>query len=152
MVYTGFSRSQLISFWYQTNKYIVLKHVKQIGTLLLCGLLFMRVMVAPVIFLQYEFNKEYIIQNYCVNKNRPQLHCDGKCYLAKKLKAAEQNEENQSKVQVFKLLIEVFHETSLSLIPLRLTTQLKTPTNFSYGNSYHYDILFSILRPPGAVS
>ena len=125
-----------------------MKQVKQIGTLLLCGLLFMRVMVAPVIFLQYEFNKEYIIQTYCVNKNRPQLHCDGKCYLAKKLKAAKQNEENQSKIQVFKLLIEVFHEASLSLIPLTLTTQLKTLPNFSYGNIYQYDILFSMLKPP----
>lgn len=126
----------------------MLKHVKQIGTLLLCGLLFMRVMVAPVIFLQYEFNKEYIIKNYCVNKNRLQLHCDGKCYLAKKLKAAEQNEENQSKIQVFNLLIEVFHETSLNLIPLRLTTQLKTTPNFSYGNIYQYDFLFSMFKPP----
>ncbi|UTA66347.1 hypothetical protein [Emticicia sp. 21SJ11W-3] len=126
----------------------MLKHLKQIGTLLLCGLLFMRVMVAPVIFLQYEFNKEYIIKNYCINKNRPEMHCDGKCYLAKKLKAAEQNEDNQSKIQVFKLMIEVYQQACASFSPLTTITPSHTLACFVYSNVYHYKFLFSMLKPP----
>ncbi len=126
----------------------MLKHFKQIGTLLLCGLLFMRVMVAPVIFLQYEFNKDSIIKNYCINKSRPQMNCNGKCYLAKKLKAAEQNEENQSKIQVFKLMIEVYQQACASFSPLTTITQLHTPSFFNTGTVYHYEVLFSMLKPP----
>lgn len=39
-------------------------------------------------------NQDSIARAHCVNKNRPQMHCDGKCYLAKKLKQAEQQEAN----------------------------------------------------------
>src|SRR4051794_9959605 len=43
--------------------------------------------------LDYQLNKTYITSNLCINKAKPQLHCNGKCQLAKKL--AE--EENKSK-------------------------------------------------------
>ena len=38
-----------------------------------------------VIVAQYYANKDYIAKNLCENKNKPKLHCDGKCCLKKKL-------------------------------------------------------------------
>jgi hypothetical protein len=37
----------------------------------------------------YELNKAEIAARYCENKNRPELHCNGQCYLAKQLKKAD---------------------------------------------------------------
>ena len=37
----------------------------------------------------YELNKADIIARYCENKDRPELHCDGQCYLAKQLQKAD---------------------------------------------------------------
>lgn len=31
----------------------------------------------------------YIIEQYCENKDKPQMHCEGKCYLHKQLQKAE---------------------------------------------------------------
>ena len=45
----------------------------------------------------YEVNKQYIINNLCINKARPELHCNGRCYLAKKLKQAEEKEKKQER-------------------------------------------------------
>jgi hypothetical protein len=42
--------------------------------------------------LDYQVNKAYIAKNRCINKARPQLHCNGKCQLAKKL--AEEEKRN----------------------------------------------------------
>jgi hypothetical protein len=123
-------------------------HLKQIGTLLLCGLLFMRVLVAPVIFLDYQFNKSYIIQNYCINKNRPQLHCDGKCYLAKKIQATQEKEENQSKITVYKLWLEVFHQMSDFSNKPFIIIVINPLQNYLYKNNYHYSSFFSLLKPP----
>ncbi|MBL7829525.1 MAG: hypothetical protein JNK41_00745 [Saprospiraceae bacterium] len=39
--------------------------------------------------------KEYIAQNLCINKLKPALHCNGKCYLFQKLKDAEQKQRDQ---------------------------------------------------------
>ena len=49
----------------------------------------------------YQVNKDYIARVLCENRDKPQLHCDGKCYLAKKLKAQQdkQDKETTDRVQ-----------------------------------------------------
>ncbi len=59
----------------------------------------------PLLYLDYELRKEFIIDNFCVNKDRPELHCDGKCYLATRLAAAQEQEQQQAERNfMFKLL------------------------------------------------
>jgi hypothetical protein len=44
---------------------------------------------------EYVVNYDYIIENLCENKDKPQMNCDGKCYLAKQLaKESEDKEKN----------------------------------------------------------
>lgn len=45
------------------------------------------------VFAGFEMNREYIVKELCINKDKPQLHCNGKCYLMKKLKQAEEKEQ-----------------------------------------------------------
>ena len=40
-----------------------------------------------VIVAQYYAQKEYIAKNLCENRDKPMMHCDGKCCLKKKLAA-----------------------------------------------------------------
>lgn len=49
----------------------------------------------------YQINKDYIARVLCENRDKPDLHCDGKCYLAKKLKAQQdkQDKETTDRVQ-----------------------------------------------------
>jgi len=47
-----------------------------------------------VLLVDFTLNQTVITARYCVNKARPLLHCDGKCYFAKK---ARQQEERQNK-------------------------------------------------------
>ncbi|WP_343487255.1 hypothetical protein [Allomuricauda sp. d1] len=42
---------------------------------------------------EYIINYDYIVTNLCENRDRPQLQCDGKCYLAKML--AEESGQQQ---------------------------------------------------------
>ncbi len=59
----------------------------------------------PLIYLDYELRREFIIQNYCVNKNRPELECNGKCYLSRRIAAVREQEEKQAEqIFIFKLL------------------------------------------------
>jgi hypothetical protein len=79
---------------------------RQIGALSLLTLLMVKAMIVPAIFFNYELRKDYIIQNFCVNKDRPELKCDGMCYLAKQIKAAQQQDENEATATfVNKLLV-----------------------------------------------
>lgn len=50
--------------------------------------------VAPVI--EYLVNQDRIAELFCVNKDKPEMHCNGQCYLMKILK--EQQKEKKSSV------------------------------------------------------
>lgn len=45
-----------------------------------------------IIVLSYFTNKK-AYERYCVNKARPQLHCDGKCQVAQKIKQEEERDQ-----------------------------------------------------------
>lgn len=46
--------------------------------------------------MSFELNRDFIAKNLCQNRNRPQLNCNGKCYLAKKLKAQHDREDRET--------------------------------------------------------
>jgi|GEM_PF-729587 len=41
-----------------------------------------------LLVVNYQVNKTRITRLFCVNKARPRLHCNGKCYLAQQLRKA----------------------------------------------------------------
>ncbi|MEO5569708.1 MAG: hypothetical protein ABIT08_02675 [Bacteroidia bacterium] len=43
-----------------------------------------------MIYFSYQANKKYISKHLCENRTKPQLHCNGKCQVIKKM-----NEENK---------------------------------------------------------
>lgn len=44
--------------------------------------------------LEYYFFKEYIIEHHCVNKDNPDIECDGLCYLNKKIDESHHDHED----------------------------------------------------------
>jgi hypothetical protein len=68
----------------------------------------------------YEFNKAYISSVLCSNKDKPHLHCDGKCFLDLKLKDLEK--KNKQEQENLKRSVESIAETE-TILP-KPTTQL----------------------------
>lgn len=70
-----------------------------------------KVWVIPLLYLDFELRRGYIVANLCENRNRPELHCDGKCYLAKRIAALDEQERRQAeKSFMFKLLDQVMDQ------------------------------------------
>lgn len=66
----------------------------------LCILVFY--LIRPVLpFIEYAVYKDYISKNLCINKDKPQNCCQGKCYLDEQLKKnaepLESNKDNNKK-------------------------------------------------------
>lgn len=55
----------------------------------LTALLLLQSFGRELLVLNFAVNQAAITAKYCVNKARPRLHCDGKCYLARQLRRAE---------------------------------------------------------------
>lgn len=69
--------------------------MKAFFSYLLILLVLLQTFSRTVLVMDFTLHRATITARFCVNKARPQLHCDGKCYFAKKLK---QQEERENKV------------------------------------------------------
>jgi len=49
------------------------------------------------VYAGFNLNRKYIATTLCENRDKPEMHCNGQCYLMKKLKQAAQKEQSQSK-------------------------------------------------------
>jgi hypothetical protein len=49
------------------------------------------------VYAGFELNSKYIAKNLCVNKSRPMMHCNGRCYLMNKLRQANEKEKKQQR-------------------------------------------------------
>lgn len=49
------------------------------------------------VYAGFELNEKYIVSTLCENRDKPELHCNGKCYLTRKLKQAEEKEKRQER-------------------------------------------------------
>ncbi len=102
-----------------------------------------------LVYAGFALNKKYVADNLCINRSRPLLNCNGKCYFMKKVKQAQENEKNQeSHDNLNRLNLSYFQE------PFRLTlvepaiTDLSLPSSFSYSYQYSNSYLTTVFRPP----
>ena len=95
----------------------------------------------------FGINQKYIASNLCENRDKPWMHCNGHCYLLKKIKQAEEkekSEERQTQKSLFQesyfvVSSEVkFHAQLLQIIATPYRSNFQTP-NFG-----------AIFRPPQA--
>ncbi|MBJ6146438.1 hypothetical protein [Hymenobacter sp. BT559] len=66
--------------------------MKAFFSYLLILLVLLQTFSREVLVVDFTLNRAIITARFCVNKTRPQLHCDGKCYFAKQLKQQEERE------------------------------------------------------------
>jgi hypothetical protein len=57
----------------------------------------------------FELNKNYIATKLCENRNKPWMHCNGKCYFMKKIKQAEDKQNSESRQAQKNLFQEAFY-------------------------------------------
>ena len=62
------------------------------------------------IYAGFEMNRNYIASKLCENRDKPWLHCNGKCYLRKKIKQAEEKQNSAERESQKNLVQESFCE------------------------------------------
>jgi hypothetical protein len=67
------------------------------------------------VFAGFSLNQKYIASSLCENRSRPWLHCNGKCYLMKKIRQAEEKEKSEERQTQKSLFQEVFFAAALPI-------------------------------------
>jgi hypothetical protein len=101
------------------------------------------------VYAGFKLNRSYIAEKFCINKSRPWLHCDGKCYFMKKIKQAEDNEKKQeakdnSNRTEFSFFQEAFRLSFIEPRVLTMETSLIPFRGYIYTNQY----IEAVFRPP----
>lgn len=101
--------------------------------------------IMPLI--EYNVNKDYIVNVLCENRNKPELACGGKCYLNKKIeKSSHSNSHDHSipQIDLSKYPVSLLDKGLINIdledivVKSKFVTPQGVPKNFS----------FSIFRPP----
>jgi hypothetical protein len=125
--------------------------------LIICGFVFLflsKLMYSCVWQIHFYLNQQEITEMECENKNRPEMHCSGKCFLAKKLKLADEQLQNKKDKQSHSLQkIKSLEETDLSVnliesLVLHGTCIIVVKNPMIVRDHYSYQHFTSVFHPP----
>jgi hypothetical protein len=128
-----------------------MRYIKTILIPLVCAGVIAQTLSLLCIYESYTFNKDYIAAHLCENRAMPQMHCNGHCYLSKKLKAQEQNDKQLPNNLNEKISVApIFCHDDIALLPQ--PEQNNIPANFNYTFLVPIKSLASPFHPPRLLS
>ena len=99
--------------------------------------------IAP--FVEYAINKDYIAKALCINQDKPELKCGGKCHLMKQLEKQEKEEQKQLRVSLEEYpigFVKVYAQKS------DVHTELNQKNTYKTSQQYSYLYYHKIFHPP----
>lgn len=100
----------------------------------------------PLVYAYYLLDQEGFIEQLCENRDKPELQCDGKCYLSQMLKAGSEAEEDKTIPVVEWKELQLFqeaHRTSLTILDAEPGSPISSPVH-----PYGYAPVQRIFHPP----
>ena len=94
-------------------------------------------------FVANTLNKAYIIKEYCINKAKPELKCDGKCYLKKQIE-----KENASPISSLPIKDDLNISAHVKAIKNQVTMVTYSYIAFYYNAELYHSIILNKLSPP----
>ncbi|RIV24962.1 hypothetical protein DYU11_06485 [Fibrisoma montanum] len=99
----------------------------------------------------YHANKAYIARVLCENRDRPELHCDGHCFLAKRLKARQDKQDQETTERVQRIpTLQLFCQSQVPFAFGASVTDLPLVSLPKYLLQSYAAPLDGLLQPPQA--
>ena len=86
----------------------------------------------------YILHRDVITQQYCINKDKPSLKCNGKCHLNKRVNIQENNAQNGTTGQPLDLLKKILENITFFYA-------FEEFINFHIGDIFHFEQHFEVL-------
>jgi len=81
--------------------------------------------------LYYELNIDYIINTYCINKEKPQLQCNGKCHLMKQLNIdTSTSSEDQLAFQIVEAFFPLYFQEASDVHTSYTESDFQKPSTY----------------------
>ena len=132
--------------WEMITFTLVNSSTKSIISLILLSVFLLQTFSRVIIYADYFINKDYIAKVLCINKDKPKMHCEGKCHLQKQLKEGEKKEQSPVNPIKEKNEVQLFSQNHSALFLFNPVTEKKSTTCYSFHLSEKH--LHSVFHPP----
>jgi hypothetical protein len=91
--------------------------------------------------MSYEINKTSIIEQFCINKEKPEMKCEGTCHM-KKMMLSEDNEKKGRPLMVLPEIQLYMSQVGIDLIKseIEIILELEYLNNYSFNFLNEWDI------------
>ena len=97
-----------------------------------------------IIVIQFGHHQDFIEQNFCVNKDRPELQCHGICFLKKQLQETDHSDPDT--IRMYKT-VDLFHAAVATSLTGNMTMDI-FPGLSRYQESDYMEPYKEIFVPP----
>ena len=97
----------------------------------------------------YEANISYFVDNFCVNKEKPKMKCNGKCHLKKTISKLT-NSSIEAKKNIIPINISIEFINTPQNIIFKPTAFFLYITRFFLQSSYNFSFIRSLTKPPSS--
>lgn len=94
----------------------------------------------------YKLDPVGFIETLCINKDKPELQCNGKCHLNKVSKSLDKDQDTPENVVNFKELL--LYTIALEKLIFKPKNDLKKQNTSIYKNLYSYNNINDCFHPP----
>lgn len=120
--------------------------LKSFSILLIAAVLF-KPMMGLYMVVDYEINKDYFAKYLCENQDRPELQCQGKCFLMQKIKKQHHENESHRTKQLSQISKIEIMDISRSM-KIKFSKELSLFTTPLLSIFHKADFFSSVFRPP----
>jgi hypothetical protein len=119
---------------------------KLIAIFALAGIL-LQTFSQVVIVAQFYANQDYIAKNLCENRDKPQMHCNGKCCLKKKLAQEGKQQAPSPRTQKEEQVVNLFF-TDTKFEITHFIPAMRSTSYLSYNDLQTVSFPHSVFHPP----
>ncbi len=101
--------------------------------------------VGNVVYYQTHINE--VIEKYCINKDKPQLQCNGQCHLAKQMSAVNTDDSSDVLVDISTAFFPVYFQ-EIQKISIIVNGFTQTNSFYTYSTLYKSSHSSNVDRPP----
>ncbi|WP_247041056.1 hypothetical protein [Allomuricauda sp. F6463D] len=115
-------------------------------------LLYLIGLARPIVpLINFAVNQDYIANFLCINSDKPELECNGKCYLMKKLQYQKDHGDQQDsfpEINIYEFPIGLM---VITYITSTIIFTMENKTFFGHTENYFYLYSFSDFHPPSVL-
>ncbi len=103
-------------------------------------------LLMPIVYIDFKLNQDYIATVLCINRDKPEMQCNGQCVLMQKMNEAQDHTSQEENQAPEKLVLETFFEAIFEF--QTLTRLFDKEANTIYSQILPASFLSAVFHPP----